>query len=151
MKAKLDENLPLRIAIRLRDLGHDIHTTEQENLSGCGDSELWTQAQRESRTLITQDLDFSDSRRFRPGTYHGLVLVTVARSESRAVNPAIGRGFSDGGGRRVAGMLCRRDRSKNPRATEAKPILEWKRYCPARTGETINGLAVRFLASPLSF
>ena len=44
MKAKLDENLPLRIATRLRDLGHDVHTIQQEDLSGCDDSELWAQA-----------------------------------------------------------------------------------------------------------
>ena len=77
MKAKLDENLPLRIATRLRELGHDVHTTEQENLSGCNDSALWAQAQLEGRTLITQDLDFSDSRRFTPGTHHGVVLVRL--------------------------------------------------------------------------
>jgi predicted nuclease of predicted toxin-antitoxin system len=59
MKAKLDENLPLRISVRLRELGHDVHTAQQENLSGCDDSELWAQAQREGRTLNTQDLDFS--------------------------------------------------------------------------------------------
>ena len=77
MKAKLDENLLLQIATRLRQLGHDIHTTQQENLSGCDDSELWAQAQREGRTLITQDLDFSDSRRFTLGTHHGIVLVRL--------------------------------------------------------------------------
>ena len=77
MKAKLDENLPLQIATRLRELGHDVHTAEQESLSGCGDSELWAHAQQEGRTLITQDLDFSDSRRFTPGTHHGVVLVRL--------------------------------------------------------------------------
>jgi predicted nuclease of predicted toxin-antitoxin system len=77
MKAKLDENLPLQIAFRLRELGHDVHTTQQENLSGCNDSELWANAQREGRTLITQDLDFSDSRRFTPGTHHGIVLIRL--------------------------------------------------------------------------
>ncbi len=77
MKAKLDENLPLQIASRLRELGHDVHTTQQENLSGCDDSELWAQAQQEGRTLITQDLDFSDSRRFTPGTHHGVVLIRL--------------------------------------------------------------------------
>ncbi len=35
------------------------------------------QAQREGRTLITQDLDFSDSRRFTPGTHCGVVLVRL--------------------------------------------------------------------------
>jgi predicted nuclease of predicted toxin-antitoxin system len=58
-------------------LGHDVHTTQEENLSGCGDSELWATAQREGRTLITQDLDFSDSRRFATGTHSGIVLVRV--------------------------------------------------------------------------
>jgi predicted nuclease of predicted toxin-antitoxin system len=77
MKAKLDENLPLQIATRLRELGHDVHTAQEENLSGCDDSKLWTRAQQESRTLITQDLDFSDSRRFTPGTHHGVVLVRL--------------------------------------------------------------------------
>jgi predicted nuclease of predicted toxin-antitoxin system len=48
MRAKLDENLPLQIATRLRDLGHDVHTTQQESLSGCDDSELWKAAQREA-------------------------------------------------------------------------------------------------------
>jgi len=82
MKAKLDENLPLQIASQLRKLGHDVHTTQQENLSGCDDSLLWAEAQREGRTLITQDLDFSDSRRFAPGTHYGVVLVRL-RSPSR--------------------------------------------------------------------
>jgi predicted nuclease of predicted toxin-antitoxin system len=86
MKVKLDENLPQRIATRLEELGHDVHTTQQENLSGCDDSDLWAQAQREGRTLITQDLDFSDGRRFTPGTHHGVVLVRLhAPSGSRLV------------------------------------------------------------------
>jgi predicted nuclease of predicted toxin-antitoxin system len=77
MKAKLDENLPLQIASRLREFGHDVHTTQQENLSGCDDSKLWAESQIEGRTLITQDLDFSDSRRFTPGTHHGIVLIRL--------------------------------------------------------------------------
>jgi predicted nuclease of predicted toxin-antitoxin system len=82
MKAKLDENLPLQVATRLRKLGHNVHTMQDEGLSGCNDSDLWRAAQREGRTLITQDLDFSDSRRFAPGTHHGIVLLRL-RSPSR--------------------------------------------------------------------
>ena len=33
MKLKLDENLPLRLKAILRDLGHDAHTVQQENLT----------------------------------------------------------------------------------------------------------------------
>jgi predicted nuclease of predicted toxin-antitoxin system len=77
MKAKLDENLPLQIASRLRQLGHDIQTTKDEGLSGCNDFDLWNAAQREGRVLLTQDMDFSDSRRFAPGTHHGIVLIRL--------------------------------------------------------------------------
>jgi predicted nuclease of predicted toxin-antitoxin system len=64
MKIKLDENLPLSLASALTNLGHEVHTLSEENLSGGKDHELWNAAQRESRFLITQDLDFSDTRRF---------------------------------------------------------------------------------------
>ena len=83
MKIKLDENLPLQVAERLRNLGHDIHTTQQEGLSGYPDADIWSAAQREGRFLITQDLDFSDARKFAPGTHHGIVLVRL-HSPSRS-------------------------------------------------------------------
>ena len=35
----------------------------------------WLAPQSGSRFLITQDLDFSDIRKFAPGTHHGLLLV----------------------------------------------------------------------------
>jgi predicted nuclease of predicted toxin-antitoxin system len=66
MKIKLDENLPLRLAALLKDLGHDVHTPHDERLIGHADAEIWDAAQKESRFLITQDLDFSDLRRFAP-------------------------------------------------------------------------------------
>lgn len=82
MKIKLDENLPVRLASRLNNLGHDVHTTRDEGLSGHPDRDIWVRAQEESRFLITQDLDFSDSRKFAPGTHCGILLVRL-RSPSR--------------------------------------------------------------------
>jgi len=58
MKIKLDENLPVRLALILSSLHHDIHTVGQENLSGKSDRYVWEAAQRDARFLITQDLDF---------------------------------------------------------------------------------------------
>jgi Domain of unknown function (DUF5615) len=58
MKIKLDENLPLRLATLLNDLGHDVRTFHDELLIGHPDKDIWKAAQRESRFLITQDLDF---------------------------------------------------------------------------------------------
>lgn len=77
MKLKLDENLPEQLAVRLRQLGHDVHTVPEEFLSGQPDATVWQAAQSEDRFLITQDLDFSDLRRFQPGTHAGLLLVRL--------------------------------------------------------------------------
>jgi len=77
MKIKLDENLPLGLVPRLRELGHDVHTPRDEGLRSAPDSAIRETAQREQRFLITQDLDFSDVRRFAPGTHQGLLLVRL--------------------------------------------------------------------------
>jgi predicted nuclease of predicted toxin-antitoxin system len=82
MRIKLDENLPLRLASSLKNLNHDVHTADGEGLTGHADREIWQAAQREARFLITQDLDFSDSREFTPGSHHGILLIRL-RSPTR--------------------------------------------------------------------
>lgn len=77
MRIKIDEILPLQIALKLKSLGHDAHTAQEEKLSGCADRVIWEAAQRDERFLITQDLDFSDARRFAPGTHHGILLIRL--------------------------------------------------------------------------
>lgn len=85
MRIKLDENLPLRLGSILKTLGHDVHTTDEEQLTGRADPEIWEAAQKESRFLITQDLDFSDTRRFAPGTHHGILLVRLRSPDRRSL------------------------------------------------------------------
>ncbi|HZV87134.1 MAG TPA: DUF5615 family PIN-like protein [Candidatus Binatus sp.] len=82
MKIKLDENLPSGLAVSLGKLGHDVHTANEEGLTGHSDRELWEATQKEARFLITQDLDFGDLRRFAPGSHHGILMVRL-RSPSR--------------------------------------------------------------------
>ena len=77
MKIKLDENLPVRLVDDLCRLGHDADTTHDERLDGLPDAAVWDAAQRNGRFLITQDLDFSDARRYVPGTHCGLLLVRL--------------------------------------------------------------------------
>lgn len=77
MKIKLDENMPLRLAGILAKLGHQTDTVPEEGLSGRDDTEVWEAARKAERFLITQDLDFSDMRRFTPGTHHGLLIVRL--------------------------------------------------------------------------
>ena len=40
MKIKLDENLPIRAAQRLRGLGHDVDTVLEEGLGGRSDGTI---------------------------------------------------------------------------------------------------------------
>lgn len=79
MRIKLDENLPLRLAFALADLGHDADTIEQEGLAGSSDQLVWEAAQADRRFLITQDLDFSDARLFTPGNHYGILLVRLGQ------------------------------------------------------------------------
>ena len=77
MNLRLDENVPEQLAVALRQLGHNVHTVPGENLAGQTDAAIWAAVQSEQRFLITQDLDFSDVRRFQPGGHAGLLLVRL--------------------------------------------------------------------------
>ena len=72
MKIKLDENLPVRLVGALARHGHETDTVIDESLAGFPDEAVWLAASAEQRFLITQDLDFSDSRRFTAGTHSGI-------------------------------------------------------------------------------
>ena len=85
MKIKLDENLPESLVAGLEALHHDTDTVPQEGLAGRDDCDVWAAAQQEGRFLITQDLDFSDIRKFQPGTHHGLLLVRLPEAGRMAL------------------------------------------------------------------
>lgn len=68
MRIKLDENLPTRLVSVLAELGHDIDTVPAERIAGRNDAVVWQAAQAGQRFLVTQDLDFSDIRKYTPGT-----------------------------------------------------------------------------------
>lgn len=84
MNIKLDENLPLRLAKRLKDVGHDVQTVHDERLVGHSDIEVWQAAQK-ARFLITQDLDFSDARKYVPGSHHGILLLRLHSPNRRSL------------------------------------------------------------------
>lgn len=94
MKIKLDENLPEVLASILRQLGHDVDSVLNESLGGHDDDEVWAAAQAEERFLITQDLDFSDMRRYTPGTHPGILLVRIGQPGRLALARRIGALFA---------------------------------------------------------
>jgi predicted nuclease of predicted toxin-antitoxin system len=54
-------------------------------MSGCSDDRVWQAAQESNRFLITQDLDFSDARRFSPGTHAGILVMRLRESGRQAL------------------------------------------------------------------
>ncbi|MBI3405795.1 MAG: DUF5615 family PIN-like protein [Acidobacteria bacterium] len=93
MNVKLDENLPAELASTLKLMGHDVDTVQEEDLTGCPDAEIWRTAQAEGRFLITQDLDFSDVRRFAPGTHAGILLVRLSSPSRNELIERVGALF----------------------------------------------------------
>jgi hypothetical protein len=77
VRIKLDENLPAALVPLLAALGHDVATVPAEGIAGEDDGVVWRAAQADGRFLVTQDLDFSDARKYAPGTHHGLLLVRL--------------------------------------------------------------------------
>lgn len=81
MRFKLDENLPIGLAVLFREAGHDAVTVLDQGLGGVRDDDLASACIRENRTIVTFDTDFSDIRTFPPSAYSGLV---VFRLDSQA-------------------------------------------------------------------
>jgi predicted nuclease of predicted toxin-antitoxin system len=94
VKLKLDENIPRSAANRLAALGLEVDTVLDESLGGRPDSDVWAASQSEGRLLVTQDLDFSDIRRFAPGTHHGLLLVRLPDAEQWRIGDYLVAWFS---------------------------------------------------------
>ena len=85
MKIKLDENLPAELVDLLRAKNHDVHTVLEEMLAGRNDVTIFQAAHTENRLLITQDLDFSDIRKYKPGTHPGIALVRLRDPNRRSL------------------------------------------------------------------
>ena len=90
MKIKLDENLPTRMQGALSELGHDVDTVPDEGIAGHDDDDVWRYATGAGRFLVTQDLDFSDLRRFAPGTHPGILLVRMREPGREALMARVG-------------------------------------------------------------
>jgi len=122
VKLKLDENIPSSAAGRLAALGFDADTVLDEALGGCSDADVWAAAQTEGRLFVTQDLDFSDVRRFAPGAHQGLLLVRLPDSEQWRISDYLAAWFSTGEARTWVGCFVvatpRRIRVMRPSETD---------------------------------
>jgi predicted nuclease of predicted toxin-antitoxin system len=85
VRIKLDENLPAALVPLLAALGHDVDTAPAEGIAGEDDGVVWRAAQADGRLLVTQDLDFSDARKYAPGTHHGLAAGSATAAWSNRI------------------------------------------------------------------
>ncbi len=75
MKLKLDENVDARLAVPLRQAGHDIMTVRDQGLHAIDNPILYQHCTSEGRILVTLDLDFSNVLRYPPEQTPGLVVL----------------------------------------------------------------------------
>ena len=86
MRIKVDEDLPLAVAVLLRQAGYEADTVLEEGLKGWKDPDLWRVVQAEGRFLVTADKGFGDVRIFPPGTHAGVLLL---RPDEDGIRPII--------------------------------------------------------------
>ena len=91
IKIKLDENLAQSHATLLQEAGYEADSVFDEGLSGTSDEALWKQVVDEDRLFITLDLDFSDVRRFPPGSHSGILLLRPQSGSLGSVNSVLER------------------------------------------------------------
>jgi predicted nuclease of predicted toxin-antitoxin system len=85
MRFKVDENLPVEAAERLRQAGHDATTVAEQRLSGATDASLAALCQRERRILVTLDTDFANIRNYPPEQYPGIIVLALRRQDKAHV------------------------------------------------------------------
>ena len=85
MTFKLDENFGARTLSLFRHRGHDVLTVSEQSLNGCSDRNLFEACVRESRCLVTLDLDFADVTRFPPHHSAGIAVIRVPKNPSLAL------------------------------------------------------------------
>ncbi len=85
MRFKIDENLPVEVALRLRAAGHDATTVTDQDMVGEPDTTLSEACRRGHMALVTLDLDFADIRSYPPEQHSGLIILRVSRRGKRHI------------------------------------------------------------------
>jgi predicted nuclease of predicted toxin-antitoxin system len=91
MRFKIDENLPVEMADRLRASGHDAATIPEQYMSGQPDDRATEVCRKEDRALVTLDMDFSDIRSYPLGQDPGRIVFRLVRQDKPWVLAALDR------------------------------------------------------------
>jgi predicted nuclease of predicted toxin-antitoxin system len=81
MRFKIDENLPMDVALKLRERGFDAMTV----LEGVSDNVIAEVCKKEARTLITLDNDFADIIAYPPREYYGIIILQLRKQDKESI------------------------------------------------------------------
>ena len=112
MRVKLDENLGHSHAELVCAAGHVAMRVTEQGLSGAKDPAVWQHVCDTGRFFITLDLDFSDVRRFVPGTHPGILLIRARGKGRGAVARVLRRVLAEHGLKPLVGCLAVADESR---------------------------------------
>jgi len=91
VKVKLDENLGRSHCELLRGAGYTAERIAEQDLSGAEDEVVWEHICSKGYFFITLDLDFSDVRKFPPGTHPGILILRPRSKGKKAVGEVLAR------------------------------------------------------------
>lgn len=74
---KLDENVPDSVGVILRESGHDVALTRDEQLAGVPDERVLAVAASEGRVLVSFDRGFSNVIQHPPNATSGIVVIRL--------------------------------------------------------------------------
>ena len=80
-----DMNISPQTVADLCRLGWDTVRVNQILSATATDREIIEQAIVDNRVVLTQDLDFSDTRKFSPGTHCGILLLRLKNPSATAI------------------------------------------------------------------
>lgn len=112
MKIKVDENLARAHRRVLEAAGHDVADVHDERLVGASDDVLWAHVCEEGRLLVTLDTDFSDVRRFLPGSHPGILLMRTTHPGVSSISRILRRVLEERDLASVAGCLVVADEAR---------------------------------------
>jgi predicted nuclease of predicted toxin-antitoxin system len=91
IKFKTDENIHPDFSKLLQENGYDSTTIWDQDLRGTNDRNLLSICTRESRILVTFDLDFCNIKTYPPESYCGIIVLRISDQSRAAVLKAAGR------------------------------------------------------------
>ena len=89
MKLLADVHISPRTVRFLRDLGHDVVRSDEVLPANAADEEIIARAARETRVVLTQDLDFSAFIALRGAAGPSVISLRLSSSRVEHVNAAL--------------------------------------------------------------